>query len=461
MKHFVLIWMLFSPLLFKGQDIHFSQFESTPTQVNPGAVGANGSYELIFGYRSQWRSLDQKFTTPVVTGILPFISKTNQVKGGIGLSALSEKSGSTFAFKNTGGALSFSYGINFKKLILLGGVSSAFYQRSFTGDFATGSQYQAGSGYNSGLATGEEGSNLSKSYFDVGAGLYFCDLNNTSYFGFSASHLTQPNIGLSGTDKLPMRYTVHGGYRLMKKSTTPVTPEFIVHYQNGLQRTLLGARLDYQVKGANGFGKDLSFGILARYALKDAMMLGLSMTKKYMTLAISQDFTISPIATYNKSMGATEVRLAMRIPSKKKQVPAAAENYNVGQAREFVVKKEEEKDNTKSYNLHIQETVKFAFNDTALTTEGKRITADVAQLLKGNKYLKVKIIGHSDNLGSKKRNQEISEKRAKMVMEYLISQGIDKKRIQVVAKGDSEPIKPNDSEEGRTLNRRVEFELWK
>ncbi|MCU0430696.1 MAG: PorP/SprF family type IX secretion system membrane protein [Cytophagaceae bacterium] len=461
MKKLVVYILLFGSPLLKGQDLQFSQFESTPIQINPASVGANQSYELIFGYRSQWKQLDQKFNTPVVTGILPFISKANKSKGGLGFTALTESNGSVLAYKNSGGAISYSYAVNFKKMNLFAGISTGFYQRSLSGSFSTGTQYQSGTGYNSNEATGEEANLPSRSYVDLGSGLYMSDANNCSYLGIAAYHLTSPNIGLSNTDKLPMRFTIHGGYKFLRKSNTPITPEFVANFQNGMQRTIVGAKLDYLIKGNNGFSKDLSLGVIGRYALKDAFIFGLSLTKNYFTLAVSQDFTLSKVGTYNKNLGASEVRLSMRIPSKRKQAPEASSTYNLNQTREFIVKKEEEKDNTKSYTLHLQETVKFAFNDSSITSEGKRTIEDVAQLLIGNKYLKVKVIGHSDNLGSKKRNQEISEVRARMVAEYLISQGIDKKRVQIVAKGDSEPVKGNDTEQGRAENRRVEFLIWK
>ena len=71
--------------------------------------------------------------------------------------------------------------------------------------------------------------------------------------------------------------------------------------------------------------------------------------------------------------------------------------------------------------------------------------------------MKVEIAGHTDNVGAPRSNQELSEYRANSVAEYLISQGIDKNRLTVKGYGEAEPQVPNDTEENRQANRRVEF----
>lgn len=68
------------------------------------------------------------------------------------------------------------------------------------------------------------------------------------------------------------------------------------------------------------------------------------------------------------------------------------------------------------------------------------------------------IVGHTDSEGSESYNQNLSETRAQAVADYLNTrQGISKTRLLVRGLGESRPIAPNDSEEGRSKNRRVEF----
>lgn len=83
----------------------------------------------------------------------------------------------------------------------------------------------------------------------------------------------------------------------------------------------------------------------------------------------------------------------------------------------------------------------------------------VAVYLKSKSLLKIEIAGHTDNKGSETVNQTLSEKRAQAVADYLVSKGIEPTRITYKGYGSQKPITTNDTEEGRKLNRRVEFML--
>lgn len=83
------------------------------------------------------------------------------------------------------------------------------------------------------------------------------------------------------------------------------------------------------------------------------------------------------------------------------------------------------------------------------------------KILNENKDTKVQISAFTDDLGSDSYNQKLSENRAKSVMDYLITKGIEKNRLKAVGYGKKQPIASNDSEEGRAKNRRVEFKFIK
>lgn len=79
--------------------------------------------------------------------------------------------------------------------------------------------------------------------------------------------------------------------------------------------------------------------------------------------------------------------------------------------------------------------------------------------LNDNKNVKIEISGHTDNTGGYNLNQELSESRAKAVVDYLIENGISTERLTYRGASYDEPIASNDTEEGRQLNRRVEFKI--
>jgi OmpA-OmpF porin, OOP family len=78
-----------------------------------------------------------------------------------------------------------------------------------------------------------------------------------------------------------------------------------------------------------------------------------------------------------------------------------------------------------------------------------------------NPELLVEINAHTDNIGSDQFNQHLSDERANSVVKYLVSIGIETARLIPQGFGETNPVAPNDTEEGRALNRRVEFRLRK
>lgn len=79
--------------------------------------------------------------------------------------------------------------------------------------------------------------------------------------------------------------------------------------------------------------------------------------------------------------------------------------------------------------------------------------------LSTNPNLKAEIQGHTDNQGSKSHNQKLSLNRAQAVLQYLVTHGISKNRLTAKGFGDTVPIAENDTEKGRSLNRRTEVLL--
>jgi outer membrane protein OmpA-like peptidoglycan-associated protein len=80
----------------------------------------------------------------------------------------------------------------------------------------------------------------------------------------------------------------------------------------------------------------------------------------------------------------------------------------------------------------------------------------VVDFMVHKKDARVEISGHTDNVGNAKANKVLSEKRAQACRNYIVSKGIGKQRLEAIGFGDERPIAPNDSDEGRQKNRRIE-----
>jgi OmpA-OmpF porin, OOP family len=85
----------------------------------------------------------------------------------------------------------------------------------------------------------------------------------------------------------------------------------------------------------------------------------------------------------------------------------------------------------------------------------------VVKLLSENPAIEIEMSAHTDSRGSDDYNFKLSGNRARSVMEYIISKGIDKSRITSNGYGETKPVATNETDEGRQLNRRVEFTILK
>ena len=85
----------------------------------------------------------------------------------------------------------------------------------------------------------------------------------------------------------------------------------------------------------------------------------------------------------------------------------------------------------------------------------------VVKLLKENPAIEIEMSAHTDARGSDEYNFTLSDNRAKSVREYILSKGISPNRIISQGYGETKPVMPNDTDENRQLNRRVEFTILK
>ncbi|HRH67806.1 MAG TPA: OmpA family protein [Bacteroidia bacterium] len=97
---------------------------------------------------------------------------------------------------------------------------------------------------------------------------------------------------------------------------------------------------------------------------------------------------------------------------------------------------------------------KYDLKDESLAELGKLIS-----FLSKNPKIRIEVGGHTDNVGGKAYNQQLSEKRAKSVYDYLVKNGITESRLEFKGYGDAKPVADNSSDQGRSQNRRTEFTI--
>ncbi len=101
--------------------------------------------------------------------------------------------------------------------------------------------------------------------------------------------------------------------------------------------------------------------------------------------------------------------------------------------------------------------ITFLSGSNEITPQGKLILDEVVNVLAEHTEFDVVIEGHTDSVGDDNLNFELSQQRAQSVLNHLASTGIQAERLTAAGLGESQPIADNDTKEGRSLNRRIEF----
>jgi len=104
------------------------------------------------------------------------------------------------------------------------------------------------------------------------------------------------------------------------------------------------------------------------------------------------------------------------------------------------------------YGIH------FDFNKATVKSESEPTLKEIAKLLKQEPNLKLYVVGHTDNVGEITYNMKLSLARAEIVVKALLEKyGVAQNQLKPYGVGPLAPVASNETEEGRTLNRRVEL----
>lgn len=311
---FTILLALFTAVAAKGLlaqvDPHFSQYYVYPSWLNPALTGAfDGDYRISGIYRNQWNSVAAPFSTPGAS-----LEITTNKNINFGASILNQTAGDGgYNYLTAYGSAAYT-GVRFgaagnQRFVF--GLQAGIVNRKFNpSKFTLGDQWNPVTGYNPGSTSNDLPTKTSALSFDAGAGVLYYDAQPGKkanvYAGFSASHLTRPEDPFSqgSKEKLPMRFTVHGGVKLTLSDIFSLTPNFLYLRQGNASEKMAGGYA--QIKA--GDVTDFLFG--ANYRFSDAISPYLGFNHKNMVLGVSYDINTSDLGRMVNGASSFEISLS-------------------------------------------------------------------------------------------------------------------------------------------------------
>jgi type IX secretion system PorP/SprF family membrane protein len=198
------------------------------------------------------------------------------------------------------------------------GIQAGFISRKFDpSKFETGDQWTPGSGFIPGTGANETMQNKSVTGFDAGVGVMYYDMSADKkvnpYFGLSAAHLTRPEASFlqNGTDRVPVRYTAHGGVAIKVSDVFMVNPNLLYQRQGSAEEKMAGVYGQY----AAAEQLDLLGGLYYRFG--DAVVPFIGLDYKRFLVGLSYDVNNSDLGRSIVNANTYEVSLSYIFRKKK------------------------------------------------------------------------------------------------------------------------------------------------
>ena len=331
---FTYILIFIGTALF-GQDIHFSQFNDLPLNLNPAQSGnMDGTFRTGTIYRNQWNSVSVPFeSTGLYADFKSYPSFLNGKVIGLGVQLLNDRSGSGGLVENVFSICgSYHHFINSKKnQLLTAGLSLGLFQKSIDLsklNFENQFSYQSANFGN--LSNNENFVNNSITKPDIGLGITWTWFNQFGYqitAGLNTAHINLPNQSFLGAnERLSTRTNIHANvvYSLIKQ--IEIDPSILVMIQNGNTNTVIGVDFLYGL-GRNTVEKiDLKLGLYGR--IGDAMSFIAGINHNNWSIGLAYDLNVSSLMPASEAKGAFEIsisyvnRMYKGMKNKKHVVPA-------------------------------------------------------------------------------------------------------------------------------------------
>jgi type IX secretion system PorP/SprF family membrane protein len=271
----------------------------------------DGDYRVTAIYRRQWDNVSGPYVTP---GVSADFSTNKNVS--LGLNIMNQQAGSGgYNYLTAYASMAYTgvrFGADGNHRISMGMSLGLISRRFDPSKIQTSSMWDPQNGLDPNLGNDEVLNKTSGSNFDAGAGIMYYDATPDKkvnlFLGLSAFHLTQPEdpfITEGEHQKMPVRYTAHGGAQLNVSEALSITPNLLYMRQGEATEKMIGAYTQFRVN------EDADFLLGANYRFKDALVPYAGVYYKNFVLGVSYDVGTSDLSKVTGKANSFELSLSV------------------------------------------------------------------------------------------------------------------------------------------------------
>jgi len=315
-KAVYLLILLCFPLFGSGQDIHFSQFNNSPLNLNPAQTGFfHGSHRFVLNHRNQWASVSVPYRTFSGSFDMQLLKrKFKQDIIGIGIVFNNDIAGDA-DMGTTAASLSVSYTKALNKrnshFISFGMQAGGAQHKIDFSKLYFDNQYD-GDQFNPLLNNGENFVRNSYSYLDFSGGVHwFLQKEDQLIFnaGISAFHLNEARLSFFDNEAvfLHRRFVAYGNVSIGLDRNTDMIPSLLFMKQGIYTEIVFGSDIKFTLNNSPYFYSTFSIGAFLRN--EDALILKLGLDQRRWNFGLSYDFNYSDLHPASKYMGGFEISI--------------------------------------------------------------------------------------------------------------------------------------------------------
>jgi type IX secretion system PorP/SprF family membrane protein len=512
-KSIVTVLLCSAAYQVQAQYFQFSQYNFTKQRINPALVANSDYASLSFDFRHQPTAGGFNLRSNFLDISYPLIARNGKRWSGFGLSFMDDRAGQQALFQTQEAAFAYALNITPSKGQTLSLGTKVLYQskRLNIDELFTGAQFIPDRGFDESIFNGEDNTTLRTNYVSFNLGLHWQQVdrrgNMLSYFGVSFFDFNKPNDSfLEETNTLNSTVVGSAGINIYKKGKLSVMPEALFTINSNTVLFNVGTITRYDLtKKRKGFNDHLNF--ITKFVPGRSVITGIQFQRETFALGLSYDVpagrgsaantgaieiglefrrlvipkakqksankktstkAIAPKATTSKQIKPTvAVKDSIQKPINKTTIEEAGQSHMETMSSRLKHKQDSlaalaSVGSLKHEPYVVEKTTlhfNFDFNSADLDDESSQYLKDLSKALQDNPQLKIKLVGHTDNVGSDKFNLKLSIYRAEVIKTFIVEQGIAADRILADGRGMREPLNANKNEEERALNRRVELTI--